>query len=210
MAKEMSPSLQAAFQSFQQRFPQFDLATGFSSFGPAMRNTQDPVAFSEFLNLRRMMDAEDYNFNASGQPQHDDPVWKQALQVGAGFALPVGLYGAAGGFSGGAAGASGPAASGSAAANAIPTTVGLTGAAGTGMSAIIRRLAEAGIPLGTALGTRALTGGGNNSGSGQTSPEMQDLMEIALKRIRDQQPLQDSVNRQAHMGLPTYAREGSQ
>lgn len=203
MAKEMSPTLQAAYQTFRQKHPEFDLATGFSSFGPAMRNTQDPIAFSEFLNLRRMMDAEDYNFSGTGDPVHDDPAWKQALQVGSAFG---GVYGL------GQMTNRAPGADGSYVRDAVSNTAnGMNAAVGgaAGLSGVISRLAQAGIPIGTALATRGLTGGNDGGGtSSQPSEDMQSIMDIALKRIRDQQPLQDAINTQSRMGLPTYARGG--
>lgn len=87
---------------------------------------------------------------------------------------------------------------------------GASAAAGaSGLSGVISRLAQAGIPLGTALATRGLIGGNDGGGtSGQPSEDMQSIMDIALKRIRDQQPLQDAINTQSRMGLPTYARGG--
>ena len=85
-----------------------------------------------------------------------------------------------------------------------------TGGDGVNWPDIIKRIAQLGIPLGTMLGTRAATNGGNdgNGGPSTISPELQQLLAMSMKRMASQEPLFDAVNKQAFEGLPTYVKEG--
>lgn len=108
-----------------------------------------------------------------------------------------------------AAGAVGPTGAAASTSPAIPASLAAGGSGLAGLSGVLRQLAEAGIPIGTLLATRALGGGGGSSEPAPMSPELQEALSLALQRLKDQQPLQDAVNRQALAGLPAYAKGGA-
>lgn len=143
-----------------------------------------------------------------------------ALGAGGGLATGVGLGGIAG-----LAGAGYTVPSATLAANGgIPAGAGVGGLGGlapasyTVPSATLG--ANGGIPAGTSAGRkiadaigrvatnvipavvgRAISGG--NDSTGGLSPELQQLLQMSIKRMTQQQPLFESINRQAMAGLPT-------
>lgn len=145
-----------------------------------------------------------------------------STQIGAGFIPAVGGTGSnVGAMAGGAA------AAGSAAATLPSSQIGngMAGpiAGGTGralggvtddggggfdMADTIRRIAQSGVPIGAMLGTRALAGGGGDSGQSAISPELQQMLAMSMRRMSAQEPLFQAVNRQAFEGLPSYVKGG--
>ena len=212
---QLSPQLSQAVQAFAQKYPDFDLSSGNNPFGPLFRNGKsgaDPMALRDFLVLRGQLDREGFHFSGNGDPKADMATWKKILLGAAVVGAPIAGYAAMGGFAGagGASGASAAGGAGSYIGKAIKgTEAAVQGAAGaSGIGSILRQLAEAGIPIGTLLATRAM-GGGGPSEPAPMSPELQEALSLALQRLKDQQPLQDAVNRQALAGLPAYAKGGA-
>ena len=93
------------------------------------------------------------------------------------------------------------------------TTTGLgTAAGGTSLAARMGRglanaapdLGKAALIAGPALAGRAMRGsGGSGSGNASLPPELQQLLQMSLKRMASQDPLFSSINAQAMAGLPT-------
>lgn len=151
----------------------------------------------------------------SWMDQHGKALSNTIIGVGAGLtgAGAAGLFGGGGSAAGGGAMAaenvapfSGlPGAIPGAGAGALPAVgAGALPAAGGGLLDTILKVA----PVGAGLVNKLATGGfGGDAGpAGQMSPELQQLLELSMKRMQDQEPLFQSVTKQALAGLPTYAQ----
>lgn len=91
------------------------------------------------------------------------------------------------------------------------TSGAATAGSAAGLGGIGKALKDLGIPLGIAAAGKAMTGGfggGDGGGSSDLPPELQQLLQLSMDRMRSQGPLFDAVNRQALAGLPTYAKGG--
>lgn len=86
--------------------------------------------------------------------------------------------------------------------------LGKSAAGGLSMGKVFEYLAKAGIPIAAMSAGRALSGPGSASGQTEIPDELKQLLAMSMKRMADQQPLADAINRQALGGLPTYAKQG--
>ena len=134
--------------------------------------------------------------------------WIPAVAAAGLGAYGMGAFGGAGAKT--AAGAAGTKAGVDAVTGQDDVAPDFGGSGGSNMADIIKRLAQAGLPIGALLGTRALTGGGGDGQNGQSpvSPELQQLLAMSMKRMASQEPLFDAVNKQAFEGLPDYVKRG--
>lgn len=74
------------------------------------------------------------------------------------------------------------------------------GGGGGGVPLALKKLAAGAVP---AIAGRVASGGGGS----QLTPELQQLLALAMKRMQDQEPLFQAINRQAMAGLPaSYQR----
>lgn len=127
-----------------------------------------------------------------------------------GAAAPFAVPGLLGG--GGAAATTGGGGSGSYIGADVAHTAGAALGGGSALAGL-HGLGGLAASLAIPAAIRGLTGGfGGGSGSGGsgggTPPELSALLADAMKRMQSQQPLFDSVTRQAQAGLPTYAQKG--
>lgn len=152
--------------------------------------------------------------------------WETWLQLGLGAGL--GGVAAAGLTGAGAAGGSGAAASGgSMPAVGVAPFSGLPGGIGAGVGSAGWGAGAAGAagaagsipgwldtvlkaaPVGAGLINHFASGdgpGGGGGAGGNMPPELSELLALSMKRMRDQEPLFQSVTKQALAGLPTYAQ----
>ena len=77
--------------------------------------------------------------------------------------------------------------------------------AGGGLLETILKAAPVGAGLVNKLASGGF-GGGETGPAGQMSPELQQLLQMSMKRMQAQEPLFQSVTKQALAGLPTYAQ----
>lgn len=73
---------------------------------------------------------------------------------------------------------------------------------------VMKRLAEAGIPLAALATGRGLSGGDGAGNQTEIPQELKDLLAMSMKRMAYQEPLAKAVTDQALGGLPTYAKTG--
>lgn len=92
--------------------------------------------------------------------------------------------------------------------NPVPPPSGGDGSGGSGgIPGIVRRAAP--LAAGAIAGRTAFGGGGGTGASAQIPPELTELLRMSLQRVRDQEPLFQSITAQARGGLPTaYQRNG--
>lgn len=76
-----------------------------------------------------------------------------------------------------------------------------SGSPGGGIPGIVRRVAP--LAAGAVAGRTAFGGGGGTGASAQIPPELTELLRMSLQRVRDQEPLFQSITAQARGGLPT-------
>lgn len=71
---------------------------------------------------------------------------------------------------------------------------------------IVKKILAALVGAGGAAAAGGAFGGGGNTAP-TTSPELQQMLAIAMRRMAAQEPLFDAVNRQAYGGLPAYVKQ---
>jgi hypothetical protein len=156
-AQQMSPQLAQEVAAFQQRFPNFDLSTGFGTFDPYLKSAQaggDPQAQAYFLQLRKHLADEGFHLNSSGDPQQNMAKWKQILLAATVVGAPGAAYAAIGPGAATTAGGVGPVGS---------DALGL-GPSGLPLAVNVPpSLAAPAATTGGAAGTTAATAAGGNS-----------------------------------------------
>lgn len=148
------------------------------------------------------------------QPWYADPRWLGPITVGA-LSAGAGAFGGGGGTSATTDGGYiGTDVAHTAAQSLVP-------AAGTASIPTVasaseplwHKIAKLAAPVAATVLPRLVANPGGPGGGGPTTgtpPELSALLADAMKRMQSQQPLFDSVNRQAQAGLPTYAQKGGQ
>jgi hypothetical protein len=231
MAKDLSGDLARQINTLiasdpeLQRLAQAVNATGvFSADGQRAR-----IAFFEAMAARGIRLPEDYNwrFDPSLGTSVDitrDNFFERnkdwILPVAVGSVTGLGLAGVGGGATGTASAMNlGPTLAGGGAVTppappaglTVPTTGAASGGIGGALASLPSWLGPA-ITAATPVIGRAVMGGGPASGptTGAVGvpPELSELLQDAMRRMRSQEPLFQATTRQAFAGLPDYVKRG--
>jgi hypothetical protein len=90
-----------------------------------------------------------------------------------------------------------------------PVNTAANAAGGVNWGDIIKKIAAVGIPVGALVAGRAVSNNNDvGNGSSAVPPELSALLAQSMKRVADQDPLAEALNRQALGGLPDYAKGG--